>query len=305
MADVLQRFVDEVGRVVLGKDQPIRQALCCLLARGHLLIDDLPGVGKTTLSQAFASVAGLSYQRVQCTSDLLPADMLGVSVFNKDSSTFQFHPGPIFTEFLLVDEINRASPKTQSALLEAMAENQVTVEGQTRRLPLPFFVMATQNPWFQSGTFPLPESQLDRFLMRISLGYPNEQAERRLLLEGNPRNHLDELSAILNSSAIIALQNEVDKIKVSEALVSYLQRLVAFTRQDGHYAYGLSSRAAMSLLQCARAWALLHNRDYVLPDDIQQLLEPVVAHRLKPAAGSRGAVVDLVQLLLDKVPVVV
>ncbi|AKH69952.1 MoxR-like ATPase [Spongiibacter sp. IMCC21906] len=305
MTDLLQQFSEEVGRVVLGKEGPIKQALCCLLARGHLLIEDLPGVGKTTLSQAFAKAAGLAYQRVQCTSDLLPADMLGVSIFDQDSGSFQFHSGPIFTEFLLVDEINRASPKTQSALLEAMAEYQVTVEGQTRKLPQPFFVMATQNPWFQSGTFPLPESQLDRFLMCISLGYPDERAERRLLMEGNPRNHLDELTPILNATRIQELQAAVDRITVSEAVVAYLQRLIAFTREDGQYAYGLSSRAAMSLLQCARAWALVSGRDYVLPDDIQQLLEPVVAHRVKPSAEGQSGAIDLVQRLLSKVPVVV
>lgn len=304
MADVLDAFCREVGRVVLGKEHQIKQALCCLLARGHLLIEDLPGVGKTTLSQAFSRAAGLSYQRVQCTSDLLPADMLGVSIFDRDSGQFRFHPGPIFTEFLLVDEVNRASPKTQSALLEAMAESQVTVEGQTRSLPQPFFVMATQNPWFQSGTFPLPESQLDRFLMCISLGYPDQRAERRLLLEGNPRNHLAELQPVLNGAKILQLQQQVDQVQVSEAVVAYLQRLVAFTREDAQYAYGLSSRAAMSILQCARAWALLSQRDYVLPDDIQHLLGPVAGHRLK-AADALGAGPDLVQRLLSMVPVVV
>ena len=227
--DIFAQLTAEISRVVLGKDEQVRQALCCLLARGHLLIEDVPGVGKTTLSQAFAKVTGLSYQRMQFTSDLLPSDILGVSIFDRNSNAFHFHAGPVFTQFLLVDEINRASPKTQSALLEAMAEKQVTVEGETRILPTPFFVMATQNPWFQSGTFPLPESQLDRFLMRISLGYPDEQSERRLLAGGDPRLVIDELRPLLNAEKIIALQAMVDKIEIRDSVLSYVQRLIAFT----------------------------------------------------------------------------
>jgi MoxR-like ATPase len=302
---ILEQVSAEIGRVVLGKDRQVQQALCCLLARGHLLIEDLPGVGKTTLSQAFAKVTGLDYQRMQFTSDLLPADILGVSIFDRNSNAFHFHSGPIFTQFLLVDEINRASPKTQSALLEAMAEQQVSIEGETRQLPQPYFVMATQNPWFQSGTFPLPESQLDRFLMRISLGYPDERSERRLLAGGDPRALLAELRPLLNAEKIIALQSAVDKVEVRDSMLSYVQRLIGFTRQDSRYAFGLSTRAALALIQCAKAWAMLQGRDYVLPDDIQLVLEPVAAHRLKAAADSDGEGPDLIKRLLSQVPVVV
>jgi MoxR-like ATPase len=302
---IFAQLTEEISRVVLGKDHQIRQALCCLLARGHLLIEDVPGVGKTTLSQAFAKVTGLDYQRMQFTSDLLPSDILGVSIFDRNSNAFHFHSGPVFTQFLLVDEINRASPKTQSALLEAMAEKQVTVEGETRTLPKPFFVMATQNPWFQSGTFPLPESQLDRFLMRISLGYPDEQSERRLLAGGDPRALIAELRALLNAEKIIGLQAMVDKIEIRDSVLSYVQRLIAFTRQDSHYAFGLSTRAALALIQASKAWAMLGGRAYVLPDDIQLLLEPVTAHRLKPAADSQDDGPDLIKRLLLQVPVVV
>ncbi|MFT6577637.1 MAG: MoxR-like ATPase [Zhongshania sp.] len=303
--DIFAQLTEEISRVVLGKDLQVRQALCCLLARGHLLIEDVPGVGKTTLSQVFAKVTGLAYQRMQFTSDLLPSDILGVSIFDRNSSAFHFHPGPVFTQFLLVDEINRASPKTQSALLEAMAEKQVTVEGETRVLPTPFFVMATQNPWFQSGTFPLPESQLDRFLMRISLGYPDEQSERKLLAGGDPRAIIDELRALLDAEKIIGLQLMVDKIEIRDSVLSYVQRLISFTRQDSHYAFGLSTRAALALIQAAKAWAMIAGRDYVLPDDIQILLEPVAAHRLKPAADSQDDGPDLIKRLLSQVPVVV
>lgn len=300
---LLQQLSGEIGKVVLGKEQQIKQALCCLLAGGHLLVDDLPGVGKTTLSQAFARVTGLDYRRVQFTSDLLPADVLGVSVFDRNSNAFHFHPGPIFTQFLLVDEINRASPKTQSALLEAMAEGQVTIEGETRPLPIPFFVMATQNPWFQSGTFPLPESQLDRFLMRISLGYPDERSERALLEGGDPRRHLSTLQALLDTDKLLALREAVSEVEARASVISYLQRVVAFTRQDAQFAFGLSTRAALALLQCAKAWAMLSGRDYLLPDDVQAVLEPVAAHRLQASAEHRGDGSDLVKHLLAQVPV--
>lgn len=300
---LLQQLSDEIGKVVLGKEQQIKQALCCLLAGGHLLVDDLPGVGKTTLSQAFARVTGLEYRRVQFTSDLLPADVLGVSVFDRNTNAFHFHPGPIFTQFLLVDEINRASPKTQSALLEAMAEGQVTTEGETRPLPTPFFVMATQNPWFQSGTFPLPESQLDRFLMRISLGYPDESSERQLLEGGDPRRHLQALRPLLDTEKLLALREAVSQVEARGSVISYLQRLIAFTRQDAQFAFGLSTRAALALLQCAKAWAMLSGRDYLLPDDVQAVLQPVAAHRLQASAEHRGDGNDLVEHLLAQVPV--
>lgn len=302
--DQLQQVKDDIATIVLGKDLQIKQTLCCLLARGHLLLEDVPGVGKTTLAQAFAKVVGLAFRRLQFTSDLMPADVLGVSVFDRSAGEFVFHPGAIFTEFLLVDEINRASPKTQSALLEAMAERQVTVEGETRSLAPTFFVMATQNPWFQSGTFPLPESQLDRFLMRISLGYPDPAAERELLMGGDPRERLAKLSPVLNSEKIQRIQREVDQVVAREGVVSYVQRLVSYTRQDAACEFGLSTRASMALLQCARAWAYLHQRDYVLPDDVQAVLEPVVAHRLQQRQDASDSDGNIVARMLEQVPVV-
>ena len=296
-------LINAVGSILLGKQQQVRLAICCLLARGHLLIEDLPGVGKTTLAQALMRVTGLDYQRIQFTSDLLPADVLGVSIFDRREGGFQFHSGPIFTQLLLVDEINRASPKTQSALLEAMAEYQVTVEGSTRPLPRPFFVIATQNPLFQSGTFPLPESQLDRFLMRISLGYPDAASERQLLTGTDPRLLLDQLSAVVTPEELTALQLRVDSVEARESVLDYLQRLIAFTRTDSHFAYGLSTRGALALLQCAKAWALLAGRDYVLPEDVQVVLEPVAGHRLRESQ-SGGDKRSLIEHLLEDVPVV-
>lgn len=293
----------EIGRIVLGKDRQVQQAMCCLLAGGHLLIEDLPGVGKTTLSHAFARVTGLDYRRVQFTSDMLPSDILGVSIFDRNSNAFHFHDGPVFTQFLLADEINRASPKTQSALLEAMAEGRVTVEGETRALPQPFFVMATQNPWYQSGTFPLPESQLDRFLMRISLGYPDARSERALLEGGDPREQLGSLRACLDGPRILALRERVKQVEARDSVISYIQRLVAFSREDARFAYGLSTRAALALLQCAKAWALLEGRDYVLPDDVQAVLPAVAGHRLQAASDSSADGLELVQQMLSDVAV--
>lgn len=295
----------EIGRIVLGKERQVQQALCCLLAGGHLLIEDLPGVGKTTLAQTFAIVTGLQFRRVQFTSDMLPADILGSSVFDRNTNAFHFHPGPVFTQFLLVDEINRATPKTQSALLEAMAEEQVTIEGETRLLPRPFFVMATQNPLFQSGTFPLPESQLDRFIMRISLGYPDVRSERQLLEGGDPREQMSGLSARLSVEQLLALRERVKQVEVRASVVSYIQRLIAFTREDAEFAFGLSTRAALALLQSAKAWALLEGRDYLLPDDVQAVLEPVAAHRLQSSADSRADGRELVQRMLAQVSVLV
>lgn len=296
-------LINEVGSILLGKQHQVRQAICCMLARGHLLIEDLPGVGKTTLAQALMRVMGLEYQRIQFTSDLLPADVLGVSVFDRREGGFQFHPGPIFTQLLLVDEINRASPKTQSALLEAMAEFQVTVEGETRPLPAPFFVIATQNPLFQSGTFPLPESQLDRFLMRISLGYPDAASERELLTGTDPRQLLQNLKPVLTPLELSELQKKVDGVEARESVLDYLQRLIAFTRTDSHFAYGLSTRGALALLHCAKAWAMLAGRDYVVPEDIQAVLEPVAGHRLRESQ-SGGDSRSLIDHLLEDVPVV-
>lgn len=301
----LEGLVGEIGKVLLGKTQQIRLALCCMISGGHLLIEDLPGVGKTTLAQALMRVTGLEYQRVQFTSDLLPADVLGVSIFDRREGGFQFHPGPIFTQLLLVDEINRASPKTQSALLEAMAEYQVTIEGETRPLPDPFFVIATQNPIFQSGTFPLPESQLDRFLMRISLGYPDARSERQILSGRNPREMLAELQPKVEPGELRRLQQQVDTVEARDSVLDYVQRLVAFTRTDSAFAYGLSTRAAIALLHCARTWAMLSGRDYVIPEDVQMVLEPVAGHRLREAQGTSGDTQSLIHRMLEQVPVVV
>jgi MoxR-like ATPase len=279
---------EQLKRILLGKNNQIRLALACLFARGHLLIEDLPGMGKTLLSQALARVLGLSYNRVQFTSDVLPSDIIGASIYDRDSGGLRFVAGPLFAQVVLADEINRATPKTQSALLEAMEERQVTVEGQTRFLPEPFFVIATQNPVTQSGTFALPESQLDRFLMRISLGYPDPDAERELLRGGDQRRKLPGVIPVLDLSRLQAIQAAVDAIKVSEPLLEYVQRLVAFTRQGGAFAFGLSPRGTLALLHAARAWALLDGRSHVVPEDVQAVLPGVVEHRLREAADFAG-----------------
>ena len=304
MLKPLEDCLHSVNRVVLGKEAQVRLALTCLLARGHLLIEDLPGMGKTTLSQALARVLGLSYQRIQFTSDLLPGDSLGTSVFNRDTSQFVFHPGPIFAELVLADEINRATPKSQSALLEAMEEGQVTIEGATRPLPQPFFVIATQNPVSQGGTFALPESQLDRFLMRLSLGYPARLAEKALLQGQARRELLPQLEPVLDHAALAVLQAEVPQIRASDALLDYILRLVEATRTQQPFAWGLSPRASLALLAAARAWALLAGRDYVIPEDVQAVLPSVVGHRLRERADPAGhGAGSLVQWLLREVPV--
>ncbi|MGP3625923.1 AAA family ATPase [Pseudomonas aeruginosa] len=303
MLNTLEACLKAVDEILLGKDRQVRLALACLLARGHLLIEDLPGMGKTTLSHALARVLGLSFQRIQFTSDLLPGDILGTSVFDKDSGQFVFHPGPIFAELVLADEINRATPKSQSALLEAMEEGQVTIEGATRPLPEPFFVIATQNPASQGGTFSLPESQLDRFLMRLSLGYPGRAAERSLLLGEARRDLLPRLEPLLDHAALAAFQAEVPKVCASDALVDYVLRLVEATRTQPAFALGLSPRGSLALLAAARAWALLAGRDYVIPEDVQAVLPAVAGHRLRdqadPTGHGGGA---LVQWLLREVP---
>ena len=276
MKDALSAAQDAIDKVLLGKSHSIKLALACILAKGHLLIEDLPGMGKTTLSQALARVLGMSYQRIQFTSDLLPGDILGTSVFDRNSAQFVFHPGPIFAELILADEINRATPKSQSALLEAMEEGQVTVDGATRQLPDPFFVIATQNPVSQSGTFALPESQLDRFLMRLSLGYPSEAAEKNLLMGAERRTRLDAVESILGHEQLRALQAQVPQVTASEALVDYILRLVNHTRNSDSCAWGLSPRASLGLLAAARAWAMLEQRHYVIPEDVQAVL-PAVA----------------------------
>ena len=303
MRTKLEACQSAVNQVLLGKESQVRLALTCLLARGHLLIEDLPGMGKTTLSHALAKVLGLSFQRIQFTSDLLPGDILGTSVFDKDSGQFVFHPGPIFAELVLADEINRATPKSQSALLEAMEEGQVTIEGATRLLPEPFFVIATQNPVSQGGTFALPESQLDRFLMRLSLGYPAKAAEKALLLGDSRRSLLPRLEPIFNHSELASIQAEVPKIRATDALIDYVLRLVEATRSQPQFAWGLSPRASLALLAAARAWALLAERDYVIPEDVQAVLPSVVGHRLReradPSGHGGGA---LVEWLLREVP---
>ncbi len=288
MTSPLNDTIEKIGTVVLGKEHQIKLALTCLLARGHLLIEDLPGMGKTTLSHALAKVLNLSYNRIQFTSDLLPADVLGVSIFDKDSGEFTFHPGPIFAQLVLADEINRTTPKSQSALLEAMEERQVTIEGKTRPLPVPFFVVATQNPSTQAGTFPLPESQLDRFLMRIELGYPDLAAERILLKGEDRRAVLERLETTMNIHELESLQTEAQAVKVSEALLDYIQRLVQYTRQAPEFAHGLSPRGSLALLACARAWAFIEGRTHVVPEDVQAVLPSVVEHRLREAADFSG-----------------
>jgi MoxR-like ATPase len=301
----LQRALRQVGSIILGKDRQIRLTLACLLARGHLLIEDLPGVGKTTLAHALARSVGLRFQRIQFTSDLLPADIIGVSVFDRESAGFTFHPGPIFAQMILADEVNRATPKAQSALLEAMEEQQVTAEGETRPLPQPFFVIATQNPSHQIGTFPLPESQLDRFLMCIGLGYPDPRAERMLLEGEDRRDLLAALTPCLSAGELLELQQTVRQVHVSAALLDYVQALIAATRQSPDFATGLSPRSALNLLHAARAWAFLEGRPFVIPEDVQAVLSSVVAHRLHPAAGRRlGDAEEAAAKLLAQVPVV-
>lgn len=280
MHSAIDEAVDAVGRVLLGKDRQVRLALACLLAKGHLLIEDLPGMGKTTLAQCLAAVLGLKFDRVQFTSDLLPADILGVSIFDRNASSFVFHPGPIFTQLLLADEINRTTPKTQSALLEAMEEGQVTSDGVSRSLEKPFFVIATQNPIHQSGTFPLPESQLDRFLMRISLGYPSAAAERQLLSGIDARANLRKVEPVVTLPQLFSLQEQVEQVKASGALLDYLQRLIECTRSDSRFSFGISPRGALAWLRAAKAWALIHRRDYVIPEDVQNVMGSVLGHRI-------------------------
>ena len=302
----IHAVAQQVGQVVVGKDTQIRQALACLLAGGHLLIEDVPGVGKTTLAHALAISLGLKFNRLQFTSDLLPADVVGVSVFNREKNAFVFHPGPVFTQVLLADEINRATPKTQSALLEAMEERQVTADGVTRDLPAPYFVIATQNPAHQVGTFQLPESQLDRFLMCLSLGYPDPAAERALLMGEDRRTMLRTLPTAMQPEELIAAQAALKNIHASSALIDYVQALAQASRQNAMFAEGLSPRATIALLHAARAWAALEGRDHVIPEDVQAILVPVASHRLRPlktagssALGSR----DLVLQLMKSVPV--
>jgi len=283
---LIEPVLRALGRIIVGKDRQLKLAVACLLARGHLLIEDLPGVGKTTLAHALAKALGLSYHRIQFTSDLLPADVLGVSVFHRDSARFEFHKGPIFSQLVLADEINRATPKAQSALLEAMEERQVTADGTTYSLPAPFFVVATRNPTHQIGTFPLPESQLDRFLMQLELGYPEPAEERLLLASGERRTLVDQLQPVLSLDTLLRLQDAVGTVHVSEALLDYVQALIAYTRNSGEFMAGLSPRGGIALLRAAQAWALLAGHGGVHPEDVQAVLGSIVAHRLQPARGS-------------------
>lgn len=303
-SEALKALLYTANTVILGKPHPIRLAVCCLLARGHLLIEDVPGVGKTTLAHTLANLLGLDYQRIQFTSDLLPSDILGSSIFDAHTHTFRFLPGPIFHQMVLADEINRSTPKAQSALLEAMEEHQVTVEGETRVLPEPFFVIATQNPLYQIGTFPLPESQLDRFLMRITLGYPDTRSERALLKGEERHVLLEKLPVCLPTETLKVIQSDVRSIHASDALLDYIQALVRFSRESGHYESGLSPRAGLALLSAARAWAYIEHRDAVWPEDVQTVLGPVCGHRL--CSISSGAITSeaIVGPMLDHVPAV-
>lgn len=301
----VQRAVTEVSKALLGKEHQIRLALCCLFSGGHLLIEDLPGMGKTTLSYALAKALGLGYNRIQFTSDLLPADILGISIFDQATNKFTFHPGPIFNQLVLADEINRTTPKTQSALLEAMEERQVTVEGETRALPEPFFVIATQNPSNLAGTYPLPESQLDRFLMRLQLGYPDQKAERQLLAESTERDRIEGISQCLSIDEVNEFRRQSSKVVASDALLDYVQRLIAFTRGKEEYHFGLSPRGALAVMRAAKTWALMCGRNHVVPEDVQTILPPVVEHRLRAVSdedGHTGA--SLVQRLLNEVDVI-
>jgi len=295
MQQTLNQVIQSASTIILGKEQQIRLSICCLLSGGHLLIEDIPGVGKTTLSHTLAKLMGLKYQRIQFTSDLLPADIIGSTIYNPEQHDFTFHQGAIFNQMILADEINRATPKAQSALLEAMEERQVTVEGTTYTLPLPFFVIATQNPSHQLGTFPLPESQLDRFLMRLELGYPNHDAERELLTGKNRYQLIDSLDVQMSVETLLKLQQNVKQVHVSPALLDYLQALIRFTRKSEEYTVGLSPRAGLALLMAAKAWAYMQQRDAVMPEDVQAVLAPVAGHRL--CAGNTNSEAIVVPLL--------
>ena len=298
----LGKLLDQLNTVIVGKSDQVRDCVACLLAGGHLLIEDVPGVGKTTLAHGLSRSFGLRFSRVQFTADLMPADLVGVSIYERGSESFVFHAGPVFAQVLLADEINRASPKTQSALLEAMEEKQVTVEGETRPLPEPFFVIATQNSHDQLGTYALPESQLDRFLMRISLGYPDRAAERSLLAGNDRRNLLDALPAVLTPADLASLQQQVLQVHAADPLLNYLQDLIAATRNGRWFLQGLSPRAGIAVLRAAKAQALLSGRDYVAPDDVQAILPQTTAHRLIPVGDAGRGSVEQVRAMLEAVP---
>ncbi|TDF42293.1 MoxR family ATPase [Alteromonadaceae bacterium M269] len=299
MHNMLSQAITQISQHIIGKESQIKLALSCLLANGHLLIEDLPGMGKTSLSHALAQVLGLNFSRIQFTSDLLPADVLGVTIFDNQQQQFCFHQGPIFSQLVLADEINRASPKTQSALLEAMEEKQVSLDGKTYQLPKPFFVIATQNPTHQSGTYPLPESQLDRFLMRIQLGFPSLEAEKRILQQSTVQDK--PLKAVMTVEELEKIQQSVNDIHVSENIIDYLLRLVTLSRESTDYPNSLSPRASKALLHASKAWALIEDRDYVIPEDIQAVFTPIAEHRLRHSIGDIGNSSTLSQQLLQQV----
>ncbi len=288
LIDSLDDALSAIGQIILGKEEQVSLALTCLIARGHLLIEDLPGVGKTTLAHVIAHVMGLDFQRIQFTSDLLPTDVLGLSVFDRENNLFEFHPGPIFSNLILADEINRATPKTQSALLEAMEEHQVTVEGTTRPLPDPFFVIATQNPVHQIGTFPLPESQLDRFLLRIHMGYPGQKAERELLSGADRRDMIEQMQVVFDLKKLKLLQSQAQELHVSDALLDYIQAILQFSRNSNSFEFGLSPRGGLALLNAARAWAFISGHDFVVPEHVKAVLPSVVNHRLLAVRGKES-----------------
>ena len=302
MTSPIESFLTQANSIILGKERTIKLALSCILARGHLLIEDIPGVGKTTLAHSFAKLLGLDFQRIQFTSDLLPADIIGSSVFDRDNNSFEFHPGPVFSSFILADEINRATPKTQSALLEAMEERQVTIEKTTYPMATPFIVIATQNPGHQVGTFPLPESQLDRFLMRLSIGYPDTLSEKKLLKGANSRQQLNALDTALSAQQLTELQQQCPNIHVAEPLIAYVQALLEFSRTSPLFSQGLSPRGGIGLIQSAKAWAMIDNRDSVYPEDIQAVLSATTEHRLvlqnSASTGQKAA-----QILLTEVAI--
>jgi len=299
MLGYIPKAIDALNAIILGKQVQIKLAITCLLSKGHLLIEDLPGMGKTTLSHALAKVLGLEFQRIQFTSDLLPGDIVGSSIYRRSDESFVFHPGPIFSQVILADEVNRATPKSQSALLEAMEEFQVTIDGKSRDLPKPFFVIATQNPFHQIGTYPLPESQLDRFLIRISLGYPSRSVERQLLTSQESKNLIEQLQPVMDGNELMKLQSNLDSVVVSDRLLDYLQDLIDASRVNQNWSHGLSPRAGLSLLKAAKAWALLEGREHVIPEDIQAIWMSVTEHRLVSQstanASSNQAVSDILQ----------
>jgi MoxR-like ATPase len=297
----IERALTSINNIIIGKSKQVKLAVSCLLAGGHLLIEDVPGVGKTTLSHTLAKTLGLDFNRIQFTSDMLPADILGVAIFDRDNHQFSLHKGPIFTQMILADEINRATPRTQSALLEAMEEHQVTIENETYDLPQPFFIIATQNPSNQLGTYPLPESQLDRFLMRIELGYPDAKSERALLLGQDRKQLLNDLDACMSLEQLKALQHEVSLVHVSEALVDYIQKILSYSRESNQFEYGLSPRAGIALLHAAQAWAFLEQHNHVLPEDVQAVLPYVITHRLQPRDQQMTA--DIISDLISAIAI--